>query len=332
MTASFRKAFSLVELLVVIGIIGILAGIMLTSFSGGTESARAAKCLNNMRSLAMGVINCAAHDQWGWMPSAGTWVSMESDEEEKRYHQQLGWISWLSMNNEYGGKGKKPPTSFVPVANASAYCADEKQATFAITNGLIWQSVGRSRDVYVCPAHLIAVNKKHAKLRWSYVMNAYFGYDWSNGSKAIYTPAPGMVHPRKKIDQPSIRPDRRLLFAELPIYGTGDLIDEGGKAAGASYPSEGGTATDCVLQYKGYEFNKNWSGAAESIAFNHKAGKNGWCAHVVFADGHTEKLLKPKESGGGVNKEQLTALLCAGKDLGVKGSVYTWVNTTDKSE
>ena len=332
MTASFRKAFSLVELLVVIGIIGILAGIMLTSFSGGTESARAAKCLNNMRSLAMGVINEASRNKWGYMPSAGTWVEMDNSDEKKTYVEHVGWISWLSMNGEYGGNGRPRPNNFVAVPNAGAYCEDDKKAIFAVTNGALWQAVGRSSDVYKCPCHQIQTVKKGAKLRWSYVMNAYFGYDWSDGSKAIYTEIEGMTLPIKPITSKSVRPDRRLLFAELPIYGTGDLIDEGGKSANASYPSEGGTATDCVLQYKGYEFNKKWSGAAESIAFNHKAGKNGWCAHVVFADGHTEKLLKPKESGGGVNAEQLTALLCAGKDIGVKGSVYTWVNTTDKSE
>ena len=49
-----RSGFTLVELLVVVAIIGILAGVLLASFSGGTEAARAAKCLSNMRNLAQG--------------------------------------------------------------------------------------------------------------------------------------------------------------------------------------------------------------------------------------------------------------------------------------
>ena len=41
-----KKAFTLVELLIVIAIISALAGIMVVSFSGSTESARAAQwCL-----------------------------------------------------------------------------------------------------------------------------------------------------------------------------------------------------------------------------------------------------------------------------------------------
>ena len=43
-----KKAFSLVELLVVVAIIAILAGVLVSSFSGGTESARAARCLSNL--------------------------------------------------------------------------------------------------------------------------------------------------------------------------------------------------------------------------------------------------------------------------------------------
>lgn len=328
-----KKAFTLVELIIVIGIIGILSGILLTTFSGGTESARAAKCLNNMRSLAVAAINSAANNEWGHMPPAGTWVELEPSNETKTYVQHRGWISWLSMNNEYGGHGHPKPTSFVQVPNASAYCKDEEKAHFAITNGVLWQAVGRNQDAYICPEHLIAVNKKHAKLRWSYVMNAYFGYDWSNGSKAIYAEIGGLgPSPNKKISSQSVRPDRRLLFAELPIYGTGTPIDEGGKLSTASYPEEGGTETDCVLQYRDDEFNKKhkWSGTAESIGFNHKSGKKDWCAHVVFADGHTEKLKAPKE--GGVDKEKLTALLCAAKDIGFSGSAYTWINSNDKKE
>lgn len=326
-----RKAFTLIELIVVIGIIGILAGILLTSFSGGTEAARAAKCLNNMRSLAVGAINCASSgDMDGYMPSAGTWAELYVGNGEKKCVEHRGWISWLSMNGEYGGRNRKAPESFVQVANASAYCEDDEQAIFAITNGVLWQSVGRSKEVYVCPEHQIVANKKGVKLRWSYVMNAYFGYDWSDGSRVVCATVAGLSRPDKKASDPSIRPDRRLLFAELPIYGTGTPIDEGGTQSGATYPGGGSTETDCVLQYRGFEFNRKWTASAESIAFNHRRSRKGWCAHVVFADGHTEKLAKATSEA--ISKEQLTALLCAGKDIGFDGSSYTWINQNDRTE
>lgn len=326
---SCRSAFTLIELIIVVGIIGVLSTVMLVSFSGGTESARAAKCLSNMHSLVQAVQSQASGTEEGHLCSAGSWAYLKPGTETKKYGESVGWISWLSQNDEYGSRGQRDaPTSFVSLENAGAYCADDQQATFAITNGVIWRSVNCNLDVYVCPSHKIVVDKKKAKLRWSYVMNAYFGYDWSDGGKAIYAHVAGLAYPQKKMTSPAVRPERRLMFAELPIYGSGPRMEEGGKASTANYP-ESGTETDCVLQYRAYEFNKKWSGKAEVIGFNHQSAKRS-CAHVAFADGHTEKILYPKKKS--ISMEQLTALLCAGKDIGFDGSQYTWVNQNDKSE
>lgn len=322
-----KKAFSLIELIVVVAIIGVLAGVLIASFGGGTESARAAKCLNNMRNLAQGASAYAAGSRLLCLPLAGSRTSYAIDGSGLIYKEQRGWISWLSMSDEYGmrSQSKKHPKNFVAIENASAYCEDEDKAMFALTNGTMWLSVNCNREAYVCPDHQVQVSKKGGKVWWSYVMNAYFGYDSSDGNKAVVMDGNFGRSPGSN----AVRPERRLMFAELPILGSGTTIDEGGKPSGANYPSGGGTECDCVLQYKGYEFNKDWKGNAESIAFNHKSAKR-WCAHVVFADGHAEKLMKPKS--GGISPEQLTALLCAGKDVSFDGSTFTWLNTQDKSE
>ena len=321
-----KRAFTLIELLVVIGIIGILAGITMASFSGGTESARAAKCLNNMRNLAQGTISYAAGSKTRHMPLAGSRAAVKPSNRGSVYEEQRGWISWLSVNDEYRMRTKGDnPSSFISVENASAYTSDDKKGLFAITNGTLWRAVNYNREIYVCPAHQKAVQKKGGKVWWSYVMNAYFGYDWSNGSKAPVMSGTVGCQP----DDSGLRAERRLLFAELPLYGTGTLYDEGGRENTATYPTSPNTETDCVLQYKGYEFNKKWNGSPESIAFNHKSQKK-FCAHVVFADGHAEKLIKPEK--GGITEEQLTALLCAGRDVGYDGKSYTWVNDTDKKD
>ena len=345
--SSFRSStgFTLIELIIVVGIIGILSSVLLVSFSGGTETARAAKCLSNMRNLAQAAIGYAARATDRQYPLAGSraMITASSSASGIVYKEQRGWISWLSKNDEYGthgggggsgGKGANGGGSgFVHVENVSAYSTkgDNEDATFAITNGVLWKAVNGNRDIYVCPNHHLVVTKKEkgVDVNWSYVMNAYFGYDWSDGQKATYVE--GMGEGNNRVSLNATRLDRTLLFAELPFKDH----DFDGSEIETSFSTSANNENDCVLQFKagtidGYKYQNHWSGKAESIAFNHKSGKR-WCAHVAFADGHTEKLMLP--TGGGLSKEDLTALLCGddkrggGKDIAFDGKTYSLIKS-----
>jgi len=76
-----RQGFTLVELLVVIGIIAVLIGILLPSLSKARQSANRTKCLSNIRQLGIGMV-MYTQDNKGSFPFMGG------------SHRSEDWIWW----------------------------------------------------------------------------------------------------------------------------------------------------------------------------------------------------------------------------------------------
>ena len=311
-----KKAFTLVELIVVIGIIGILAGVLLVSFGGATESAKLAKCQSNLRNLGMAV-NTAAMESgvYPYAESAQYLSTSITEDGEVLVGVHRGWLSWLDEGMSWGGV--TTPQS----VNQPSYCGTDDEIAHALTNGVIWRATGKNHSIYQCPVHAKACqSKKGRNPGWSYVMNPFFGYEREKG-QALSTEGEVV-----RTDGLS-RADRRLLFAEIQGLEVANLSKYGAGSIPKVSIGGSGSATDGVLQYQseknGLVGGKN--STAESIGFNHFRGSH-IVGLVAFADGHTEAIILP-QSG---NLEQLTGWLCDGYDVTyVGGDSYERVNDSN---
>ena len=311
-----RKAgFTLLELLIVIGIIAILGGVMLTQFSGSTESAMSAVCLNNMRTLCNAVMADGSRESR--YPSAGPYryfAQREKDEggEDKPWRQ--GWIGF--------SRGDSKVSCYHDGSN------DGEAQHYAITNGSIWRTMGGQLSAYVCPAHTkYCKQQKKPTPSWSYAMNSYFG--WDNGSVAADVEigrrafGDGYVsfsYSSKPISRK--RPlEKVLLFAEIPFVENGVQHPE--------WSTSADQGNDAILQYppagnENKKANKAGDGSGELIGFNHKSGKM-YGAHVAFADGHCVRLALPMGASED-NLKDLTTWLCTGLEYTFNGSKYEKVS------
>ncbi len=102
MHRSMRKStggFTLVELLVVIGIIAVLIGILLPVLSRARAQAQSTACKSNIRQLVLGALSYAADNKGRW-PYHFYWVE-QSPTTGFPTNAARGWVSWWTSINRY---------------------------------------------------------------------------------------------------------------------------------------------------------------------------------------------------------------------------------------
>jgi prepilin-type N-terminal cleavage/methylation domain-containing protein/prepilin-type processing-associated H-X9-DG protein len=94
MSSRRLRAFTLVELLVVIGIIALLISILLPALNKAREAAKTTQCASNLRQIAIGIIGYA-NDNHGKLPPSKVNPASDNGTNDKLYPKGLFWSNML---------------------------------------------------------------------------------------------------------------------------------------------------------------------------------------------------------------------------------------------
>ncbi len=292
MTSGSRgRGFTLVELLVVIAIIALLIGLLLPAVQSARESARRTSCGNNIRQLALAMLNYAGsnadtfpRNRYQLDPAVGVWNHWECFSanyvllpylEQTPLYDQFGFTG--SFHSYYSGPMQKRVATFI--------CPSSPPAVPA--TGIGWGGPGSN-------------------------------YGWCNGS-GVWTQQHnkdpkqhnGIIHTyfERQVAQVRDGLSQTLLAAEL-LPGTGFSSGPGGKPVGsATYPFDvfyPGESAYSAIADKAFPTRAELTAigtAARSMAGGGHRGNNGglwgWYAisHTMFNTAAPPDWVHPSAGG-----------------------------------
>ena len=194
-----RSAFTLVELLVVTGIIAVLVAILLPVLGRARESAKRAQCASNLRQLTTGFIMYTGENK-GWFPCVAVFGNtLGYPNVTAPAGWQADWIGWPEDWVVWRYKTASDPLA-----------------------GSIFRYLGKpsSGNIMLCPSDpgIRSITNGAGNYPYSYAMNSYLSYG------TVYNPAvPGvdgsgnLKYPKNtawKITQVRKSSDKILVYEE----------------------------------------------------------------------------------------------------------------------
>lgn len=171
-----RKAFTLVELLVVIGIIAVLIAVLLPALQRARQQAYRVQCMSNLRQLSTAVM-VYVNQTGGWFPVAPMGSSRRSD-----------FAAWY-----YQGTSGNAQDYFANLANSPI--------------GRILRLNPNNYQILLCPLDELAQRRSSPQYLYSYAFNRMF-----NGSSAY--PWTGTGVGVRKLTQVKNSSEKVMLYEE----------------------------------------------------------------------------------------------------------------------
>jgi prepilin-type N-terminal cleavage/methylation domain-containing protein/prepilin-type processing-associated H-X9-DG protein len=278
--AARRPAFTLVEMLVVIAIIVVLAGLVLTGIAAARESARSVQCLSNLRQLGLAVIQY--RDQNGAYPQ----YRAEYPPITNKYGVYRPRWQWVVA--DFMGGWAQNPDACLAAESADPTC----------------DGVPLDNPVLICPSltggtsSLLNSNDYLSIRSGSYGYN--FGYLGNNRTMVDGdNTTPTLYYPVANVKEPS----RTIVFGDS----RGGMIGHGGHSMTLD-PPHMVIRADGLTVNSPYWLQAPFNGRALTgvnpygpdegtpdiqVPFSPAEARHKGRANVVFLDGHTASLALP---------------------------------------